>query len=625
MENLFVFQTGKNLVIPTNEGTKFVDFLGATHTSSSGLKTAHKFYAWGDSEGSHHDRPIIKAYNMAKEGTIENKYLCEAYAEGDYDKGIFLKSDCVKLFNTRILGRSCKYAFKQNPRLIKIDYYTPFGGKRAAYFLSYLDVAKSGIFKLGDSSFFPEQAREKYFTREALEVRFSIHSLHRQTFVSSGDPTNTEDIFKNLQIYPTRIEAQEEDGMELSISRISSFKYKYSTYEVFAHLTEENSVLNNWDNNSRILISHSNAVRIWSERHQRIEIIFFTDDDLRRLRRESDYTQTYNWINKFGEAQRINDFQLKELQHTGILYASVESAQKDPANARKNIGICPHCNNLHDLDSHDQEACRQRNMRPQRYDYHSQTPAHNLAHYQQATHVVGVEIEKEDFDGACYNHREIYDAFGWVKERDGSLDSQKGYELVSPMFDLYTSALIDEAKAIEAKYPNLINGGFSRACGGHIHYSVKGMTGREALEQICGYLPLIYAIYKFRTERTYCQAIEKEAMKRSTDKYQAVRIFSERIEFRIFPAVKNIETLNWRLDLLRIMAQNPTGNPVEVVNTLMDEASELRQLFNRIFDTKTIYKRAVDSLKMAKKYDANFYNIDFSEQIRKIETDAQAL
>ena len=111
-------------------------------------------------------------------------------------------------------------------------------------------------------------------------------------------------------------------------------------------------------------------------------------------------------------------------------------------------------------------------------------------------------------------------------------------------------------------------------------------------------------------------------MKFSSDKYQAVRIFDNRIEFRIFPAVKNIETLEWRLDLLRVMASAPTASPVEVVNTLMDESSELYKLFARIFDKKTIYKRAVDSLKNAKKYDRNYFNIDFSQQIIDIETKA---
>lgn len=622
MTNLASFSPERNLV--RNSSSEYVDLFGVTYQSLNGASTLHETYNFADDilrTSEQYARPIINKRNLYKSDSQEAKYICTAYADGAGDTGYFLKSDCVKLFNARKLGRTYAYAYKKNDDLIKIDYFTTLGGKRTAYFLNYRDIACSGIFKLADSENIPETAREKWFNADAIRTRFNIN-LQNAFFVSSARTTATSDVFKNLQLFPHR-----ESTIEASENSVVRFQLEGRTCAIYAWLTEENSVLDNWSNDSRLLCEEAKQVRIWNEAEGRINLIHFGPNRFNTMRRDAQQGNNegnYGWRSE-GNSYRIFNFALRELRNTGIYYASIDSAQKDPINAGVNIGACSHCNDLHDLDSHNQTACRQRNMRPSRYEYHSQTPAHQLAHYQQATHIIGVEIEKEDFDGACHPHREIYDAFGWVKERDGSLDASKGYELVSPMFDLFTTALIDEAKAIEAKYPNLINGEYSHACGGHIHYSVKGMTGREALENICGYLPLIYAIYKTRTERTYCHAYEKEQMKYSQDKYQAVRIFSERIEFRIFPAVKNIDTLKWRLDLLRIMAQNPTSNPVEVVNALIDESSDLRKLFERIFDKKTIYKRAVDALKMAKRYDKDFFNIDFSAQINTIEKDAQAL
>lgn len=130
----------------------------------------------------------------------------------------------------------------------------------------------------------------------------------------------------------------------------------------------------------------------------------------------------------------------------------------------------------------------------------------------------------------------------------------------------------------------------------------------------CGYLPLLYAIYKTRTKASYCAGKEKDEMKYSRDKYQAVRVLDNRIEFRIFPAVKNVSTLAWRIELLRYMAKNPTASPVQVVNDLCDKRTKLHKLFLQIFTEKTIYARAIDTLNMAQKYDRNYYNIDFSKE-----------
>jgi hypothetical protein len=292
--------------------------------------------------------------------------------------------------------------------------------------------------------------------------------------------------------------------------------------------------------------------------------------------------------------------------YSAVWYFSRESAE----NAGLILNTCPSCGNLHS-QYHDIEECEQANFTNERYSYHSQKPRYISS---RSEFKIGVEIEKESFKGARHNNREIFRSFGWVKESDGSLDSRVGYELVSPAFGLFGNNLIKEAEKLEAKFPSLINGETSKACGGHIHFSRANTSGADTLEMYCGYLPLLYAIYKTRTKASYCAGKEKDEMKYSRDKYQAVRVLDNRIEFRIFPAVKNVSTLAWRIELLRYMAKNPTASPVQVVNDLCDKRTKLHKLFLEIFTEKTIYARAIDTLNMAQKYDRNYYNIDFSKE-----------
>jgi hypothetical protein len=295
-------------------------------------------------------------------------------------------------------------------------------------------------------------------------------------------------------------------------------------------------------------------------------------------------------------------------------FFSPESAQ----NFGLTLSHCPHCNNQVS-QHHNREQCKRDHFKNERYSYHSRKPR-NIS--SRSEFKIGVEIEKESYEGAIHSCYEIYDRFGWVKESDGSLCSHTGYELVSPAFGLFGNNLIKEAEALEARFPSLINGDASNACGGHIHFSRANTSGRDTLEMYCGYLPLLYAIYKGRTKQNYCQGKEKEEMKHSSDKYQAVRVLDNRIEFRIFPKVKNLTTLKWRINLLRYMAKHPTANPVQVVNDLCDKRTTLHALFLEIFSEQTIYKRALDTLTMAQRYDRNYYNIDFSTERKSIQNKA---
>lgn len=349
---------------------------------------------------------------------------------------------------------------------------------------------------------------------------------------------------------------------------------------------------------------------------------------------DSSTFSVYNFVNEARQSRRIKvseNTQVSPLfEIEGQRFAPIIARNRDGNNERywniesaMNEGLifstCPHCNSL-ESQYHDRDRCARVNFKNERYSYHSKKPRYISSRSQ---FKIGVEIEKESYEGAGHSCYQIYDRFGWVKESDGSLDSTTGYELVSPTFGLFGNNLMKEAEAIEARFPLLINGDASNACGGHIHFSRANTSGRDTLEMYCGYLPLLYAIYKGRTKQHYCQGKEKEEMKRSGEKYQAVRVLDNRIEFRIFPKVKNLSTLQWRIELLRYIAKHPTANPVQVVNDLCDKRTKLHALFLQIFSEQTIYKRALDTLTMAQKYDRNFYNIDFTAERKTIETKAQ--
>jgi len=302
--------------------------------------------------------------------------------------------------------------------------------------------------------------------------------------------------------------------------------------------------------------------------------------------------------------------------HDGIRYFDRESAV---ANGYTQI-FCSHCRR--DVDaSHDMVDCASRNFRNERFGYHSSQQVKTINMPSQIVFKIGVEIEKQTRLGAVNGANEIYHEFGWKKERDGSLDDTIGYELVSPCYPLFTDDLINEAKAIEARFPNLIDsnedkanlGRFKDACGGHIHFSRSYTSGQDTFEMISGYMPLFYAIYKKRINISYCEAKEKNRMKNSVNtKYQAVKIMDKRIEFRIFPLVENVKTLEWRINLLRIMANNPSDSFIEVANMLCDTSSDLHKHMLKIFTLDKLKRRISDSISMAEQFDRDYSSYDFT-------------
>jgi hypothetical protein len=199
-----------------------------------------------------------------------------------------------------------------------------------------------------------------------------------------------------------------------------------------------------------------------------------------------------------------------------------------------------------------------------------------------AKFTIGFEIEKEDGDAVEIGFYDLYNRTGWVKEDDGSLDSETGYELVSPAFDLYES-LIDQEIENDEDLQTLINADQSGACGGHINLGSTVHTTEELFELLSGYFPLFYSIYEHRIDKTYSKA-KKKHQYYDRDKYSAIFIKPNVLEFRIPSAVKNVNNLLWRRDLLRIMCSSIKSEKIKALNGVhykpVTEAEVLKMLVN---------------------------------------------
>ncbi len=75
----------------------------------------------------------------------------------------------------------------------------------------------------------------------------------------------------------------------------------------------------------------------------------------------------------------------------------------------------------------------------------------------------------------------------------------------------------------------------------------------------------------------------KNELLESSDKYQAVCMKRNRIEFRIFPAVKNLEQLVWRAELIQLFDLNRCESESEVLSTICDPNSDLNKHLRKVY------------------------------------------
>lgn len=221
---------------------------------------------------------------------------------------------------------------------------------------------------------------------------------------------------------------------------------------------------------------------------------------------------------------------------------------------------------------------------------------------------IGFEVEKEDREVKVQvNHNALYDDYGWCKETDGSLDTKSGFEAVSPVYSLFGRQLEIDLKNQDLR--DILNATYSTdTCGGHINISSDTFTKEELYEGISAFFPLLYCIYENRIHQQYCQAKKKNEMSAKKDKYSAIYIRDNRVEIRIFPAVKSVENLIWRRDLVRIMVKNINATELQVFKMLMNKKSKLYRHLLKVMSAEKIHQKCVKFLEYSKAF--NDKNID---------------
>ena len=209
---------------------------------------------------------------------------------------------------------------------------------------------------------------------------------------------------------------------------------------------------------------------------------------------------------------------------------------------------------------------------------------------------IGFEIEKEDRDVKQSMYIDDFeDQTGglWRKERDGSLDDEDGFELVSPTFDFSIKHIFEHINHNHILVSH-INASYEKSCGGHINLSKKGHNGREMFDEVKGYTPLLYALYYGRVNKNYSKGKSNRDLLNDDEKYQAIRIHDNRIEFRIISAVPSVEVLKWRCELIETMIKYPCD---DVRDAYYYFDTKFSKIIKRVYDTENKYNALKDRLR----------------------------
>lgn len=191
---------------------------------------------------------------------------------------------------------------------------------------------------------------------------------------------------------------------------------------------------------------------------------------------------------------------------------------------------------------------------------------------------VGIELEREDgdfIDG--FDKHDFLEKTGWVVEADCSLDCYIGFEAVSPVYPLKIGEMRKLFKSDTLK--KLARTKYSDHCGGHITISDTKRIPNKIVDDIAGYLPIIYALFPHRVYNSYCGARNKEVYKGGGHCALNVRcnIMGGGLEFRIFDAPKDEDDILNRFRLLLYMLQH-TAPSVEEALQQLSESNKLRRI-----------------------------------------------
>jgi len=200
---------------------------------------------------------------------------------------------------------------------------------------------------------------------------------------------------------------------------------------------------------------------------------------------------------------------------------------------------------------------------------------------------IGFEVEKEDRD--ILSRYSVSDlTMGWAREHDGSLDDDTGYELVSPIYDLFDDKL--DSDMTDTTLRRHINADSSTACGGHVNYGKRGITGAQLLKESAAFLPLFLALYRKRVTGRWSKMKVDIDKYDGCDRYLAFNVQQEYIEFRLISRVHDVDTLLWRRDLFRIMASNGGKSVAQVQRMMLDRRNVLHKHLRKMYSEERLLR-----------------------------------
>ena len=203
---------------------------------------------------------------------------------------------------------------------------------------------------------------------------------------------------------------------------------------------------------------------------------------------------------------------------------------------------------------------------------------------------IGWEVEKED-ETARNTARRLNNRLphGWRSERDGSLNSDTGVEFVSPVYDLMDKET-QVAHFEELRW--IMDASKSKACGGHITISRRGMSADRLLDKLFPFIPLLFAIYEGRLSGRFSGVQSKDEI--ANQSRRAIYLKDNCVEIRIPSAVDSVESITWRLRLMRFIAKSIDADKFthySEVAEAMFEDTKLKKIMNHYYTDEKLRRK----------------------------------
>jgi len=205
---------------------------------------------------------------------------------------------------------------------------------------------------------------------------------------------------------------------------------------------------------------------------------------------------------------------------------------------------------------------------------------------------VGFEIERDSF--LSYEHCVILQNDWWRCERDGSV---RGWEYITPILDM------NKAYEFIEKYSFVLNWtNNSNRCWWHIHISIEGKNTDKIYNNIEWFRPVLWGLYPQRALRNYSNRFNSK-YSHSVD----VWVRERTVEFRIFPILRSLNQVRFRLALIRFFITNVWNTKEQALNVINEKSVEFLSILHISYPT---IRKKINVIKRIIKA----YEIDVAEE-----------